>query len=521
MRKFDSWRRRQSRPKHTRIGLRPLLVLAALAALAVVLVPSGSAKPPPTPSGTYQACLIAGTGTSSCTAKTGGGDYSVVAGTGNTALQVTITNDGTSNQTLDWANVSVPATLSGLSIDTAYSPQLLNYTTYASTSTSSTLQLRGLGLAPGASKTVAFYVTSTVANCTDGIWATDARSSSTPSAFVFPNPPSKSGGLTSLVSKNCQLALSNEPSAALPTKTITSAPYSESGASVTVVTPSLPVALNGGGVTLGIQTGSFDSTDSFAGVGPVAFGSGSAAFSSLEASGTGGPFTLKASAAGFTDAVSSPPFAITKNGESCLPSTSCDPFTGTDAHGNTLIQVATSAGFAFLGSSPSAVPLDQNGSGPAGCQSWTPTPLGNGFVPGFVEFDGRTDAAHSSMMVTYLISQNAIKARYGKNVGQQFIPICIGAKRVDANGVAQDCTAETPTWQGDALDGNGAFTGGISPSACGPDGYEWDIISSFQDKLDQSVNPVVTAWSSTSIGGTTYRQFVMSIPAGWDLKGGI
>ncbi len=488
-----------------------MLTLAAFAAFAVVLVPSGSAKPP-SPIGTYQACLIAGDGSAGCTPTATGGDYSVLTGS-NPELQVTIKNDTTSNQTLDYANVTVPPGIIGLGIDTAHSPQPASYTTYASTSTASTLQLRGLGLAPGASRTIAFFVNAPTSSCTDGIWATEARSSSTPSAFVFTNPPSKAGGLTSLVSANCTLSFQTGPSAALPNNTITGSPYNPSGTTVTVATQSLPVALNGGGVTLSVGTGSFETgTDSFTGTGPVALSSGSAAFGSLKATGTGGPFTLKASAAGFNDAVSSPPFAITKNGTVCDSGGICT-LTGTDPNGKTLTQIATSAGFGFVGTSPTEVPFNPV---PAGCQPWSPTPN----VSGFAEFDGRT--ADGTMTITYLIPQNAIKARYGKNVGQQFIPICIGAKTIDpVTHQPQDCSAPGDLgWTGDQLDpATGAFTGQPAQAMCGPGGYWWGIISSFQDKLDQSVNPVVTAWSSPTIGGTTYRAFVISVPSNLDMQG--
>jgi hypothetical protein len=497
--------------------------LAALAALAVVLTPTGSAKPPP-PAGTYQACLIAVTG--SCTPTGTGGDYSVLTGT-NPELQVTITNDSSSNQTLDWANVTVPAGI-GVTIDTTHSTQPASYTAYASTSTSSILQLRGLGLANGVSKTVAFYVKSMSQSCTDGNWTTQARSSSTPSAFVFTNPPSKSGGLTSLIANGCQLAFQNQPTAALQNKIITSAPYNPSGTSVSVVPqPALPVALNGGSVALGYDPGAFDPVgSSFTGTG-TSFSGGVATFSSLKATGTGGPFTLNASAPGFdTPAVSSPPFAITQDGNACNPTTSCN-LTGHDANGKALVQILTSAGFGFVGTSPSGPPLDPvTGLGPSGCQTWTPTPG----VSGFAEFDGRTNAANS-MTITYDLPMNALKARYGKNVGQQFIPICIGAKWVDDSGQPQDCNvtaAPDGGWTGDALDANGAFTGLPAQSMCGPDGYYWGIISSFQDKLDPSRNPVVTSWGSGNIGGTNYRSFTISVPGGivssgvqyaWDMNG--
>jgi hypothetical protein len=491
--------------------LRPLLVLAALAAFAIVLVPTGSAD---SVNLGYQVCLVAGDGSGGCTATANGGSYSVLTGT-NPELSVIITNDDPS-LTLDSADITVPSGI-GVSIDTLHSPQPPSYTLYAANSTPTDLELSGLGIAPGGQQTVTFFVTSADTACTDGTWATTAQSDTEAS---YNNPPDASGGLTSLVSDGCKLAFQNEPSAAKPNQVITSAPYDPSGTSVTVVPEdadgnALPVALNGGSVSLSINTGAFDvNTSHFTNNTGVAFASGAATFGSLTATGTGGPFTLAAADDGsvFASATSSPPFAITKNGEAC-PST-CPTLTGTDANGNTLTQISTSAGFSFLGTSPSSVPSPT----PAGCQSWTATPG----VTGFVEFDGRTDPVHASMTLTYYVPQKAIKARYGKNVGQQFIPICVGVQYVDTTtGQPQDCavTPHSPSWVGDQLK-NGAFTGKTSQSVCGPGGYYWGIISSFQDKLSQSTNPVVTSWSSLKIGGVTYRAFVMSVPAGQDYKGG-
>jgi hypothetical protein len=339
--------------------------------------------------------------------------------------------------------------------------------------------------------------------------------------------------MTSLFAVGCQLAFQNQPTAALQNRTITSTPYSPSGPSVSVVPQdssgaALPAPLNGGSVTI-TSLGAFDPVgSSFTGTG-TSFSGGVATFSSLKATGTGGPFTLDASAPGFdTPAVSSPPFAITQDGNACNPATSCN-VTGHDANGKALVQILTSAGFGFVGTSPSSPPIDPvTGLGPSGCQSWTPTPG----VSGFAEFDGRTNA-DNSMTVTYDLPMNALKARYGKNVGQQFIPICIGAKWVNDSGQPQDCnTNPLPGggWTGDALDENRAFTGLPAQSLCGPGGYYWGIISSFQDKLDPSLNPVVTAWGSGNIGGTNYRSFTISVPGGivssssgvhyaWDMNG--
>jgi hypothetical protein len=489
--------------------LRPLLVLAALAAFAVVFVPSGSADPLSVPGG-YQVCLVAGDGSGGCTATAAGGDYSVITGA-NPELSVTITNDDPS-ETLDSADITVPTGID-VSIDTLHSPQPASYTLYAGNSNSTDLNLSGLGIAPGDSKTVSFFVNSSATACTDGTWATTATSATEDS---YTNPPDASGGLTSLVAASCQLAFQTVPTAAQPNKVITGSPYSESGTSVTVATPTLPVPLSGGSVNLDIKTGSFDQgASSFTGTGPSAFSSGTAMFGSLKANGTGGPFTLKASAAGFSDAVSSPAFAITKNGEACV--STCATLPGTDPSGNPLTQISTSAGFSFIGTSPSSVPSTV----PTGCANWKS--LG---VSGFVEFDGRTDPVHASMTVTYFVSQKALQAKYGKNVGQQFIPICVGVKYVDSSGQPLDCNTDPspkPTpypWKGDQLDGSGKFTGQHPSAVCSTtDGYWWGIVSSFQDKL-KGTNPVVTSWSTVTIGGVPYRAFVMSVPAGVDYKGG-
>lgn len=492
--------------------LRRAAVVATLAALAVIFVSAGSAKPAPV--GNYQVCLSAAA--DSCTATSAGGDYSVLSGA-NPQLNVTVTNDGSSNQTLDYADVTVPGGI-GLSVDTTHSPQSASYTTYAGTSTSTTLQLRGLALAPGASKTVSFYVNSTNATCTDGTWTTLAKTGSQPSAFVFSNPPVKASGLTSLVAKSCTLDFI-QPAAALENTTITSEPYTavtQGGtASYVTVTPhGLPVALNGGTVTLG-ESGSFDpgSAVGFTGDGPAPFSSGSVVYGSLQSSGTGGPFTLTATAYGFQTATSSS-FVITQDGESC--NGACSTLNG-KAGNNPLVSIATSGGFSYVGASPSGVPQDANGNYPAGCQSWTPTTGASGFV----EFDGRTTGG--SLQISYFVSQTVLKARYGKNTGNQFVPICFGVKYLDANQQPLDCrTNPNPGggWLGDELTANAAFDGKSTQALCGAGGFYWGILSSYQDKLDQSVNPVVTGFNGPTNPGQNFRTFVISIPPGIDARGG-
>src|SRR5262249_26482722 len=137
-------------------------------------------------------------------------------------------------------------------------------------------------------------------------------------------------------------------------------------------------------------------------------------------------------------------------------------------------------------------------------------------------FDGRTTGG--TLQISYFVSQSAIKARYGKNTGQQFVPICFGVKYLDANQQPLDCrTNPQPadsSWMGDELDpATGAFTGGTSRSICGAGGYYWGILSSYQDKLDQSVNPVVTGFNGPTNPGGNFRTFVITVPPGIDARG--
>jgi hypothetical protein len=144
-------------------------------------------------------------------------------------------------------------------------------------------------------------------------------------------------------------------------------------------------------------------------------------------------------------------------------------------------------------------------------------------VAGFAESDTR-GAGSGTLTIKYFVDMDNIKARFGANTGQQFIPICVGARPVDSSGVIHDCTEpgfDNVGWLGDEINSQtGKFTGKSARAVCNPDGYYWGIISSYQDKLDASANPVVTSWNGQNINGKNYREFDMSVPAGWDYRGG-
>src|SRR5439155_524394 len=138
------------------------------------------------------------------------------------------------------------------------------------------------------------------------------------------------------------------------------------------------------------------------------------------------------------------------------------------------------------------------GAIPSGCGNWK----GVG-TNGFRETD---NGSGGTKTFRYFVSQTLIKAKYGKNTGQQVIPICAGGQRV-VSGQPVPCQNDSGGgWWGETLDVNGAFAGVLKQATCNPDGLWWGILASFQDfntptaPANQTVNwlenPYVKAWNS-------------------------
>jgi hypothetical protein len=181
---------------------------------------------------------------------------------------------------------------------------------------------------------------------------------------------------------------------------------------------------------------------------------------------------------------------------------------------DSFVDVSSSAGFTFMTLSPFTVGT------PKGCEGRVPLP-----VAGFAESDGRRPGS-GTLTIKYYVNKDVLSSTQGKNVGNQFVPICVGGRRVDiGTGAIEDCTqsdavgASTNGWVGDAISGTGKFTGKPANAVCNSDGYYWGIIGSFQDKIPAG-NPVVTNWGGTSINSVNYREFDMTIPPGWDWRSG-
>lgn len=133
-------------------SLRGLALVGALAALGVIVVSSGAAKPPASEVKKYDACLQYGS-LPLCSAS---GAHTNLPGGSSVQLQLKITNELASNQPLGSANVNAPA---GLPIDTTQPVTSSIPGTIGSPTTSSQIQLRNLNLAPDSSVTVNFFVT--------------------------------------------------------------------------------------------------------------------------------------------------------------------------------------------------------------------------------------------------------------------------------------------------------------------------------------------------------------------------
>lgn len=514
-------------PKSSTRGLRALLVLAALAALAVVLIPTGSASV--TTIKVYD--LQLGSTGSGCSTP---GD-SCLPGATLATMTLNITNDQASNTTLGSVNFDAP---SALPIDTsvAHSPTTTagNVQLTAKSGTGGELQIRNLNLAPNSSATVTYYVDSPCSG--SGLsWSAFAKQSNNfnGSGNDFTLNNSGSAGLTSDIAPGgCHVGFYNQPTDTKVGGTITDVAGS-AGAPIKVglynssnqLLQSCPV--QSCTASISASTGSPDA-GSLSGGGAVAFaydaGEGGliASFGSLSITGvTHFPESFTLTASGLNTSATSQPFNIVNYTADCSSGSCTLGSLDNPANlggGGGAVFITTSTGFTFLELNPS----DPLTSTPAGCQSF----IGTG-AEGLVETDGRTDP-NASMTVTYYVPQKLIQARYGKNVGQQFIPICAGLKQVVTNSVtgavsAQSCSPAGDTsqgWLGDELSG-GLFDGnpnGPVPAVCGSDGYYWGILPSFQDKVPPG-GPVVTGWNSITIGGTAYRYFVITVPPGWDMIG--
>jgi hypothetical protein len=122
--------------------------------------------------------------------------------------------------------------------------------------------------------------------------------------------------------------------------------------------------------------------------------------------------------------------------------------------------------------------------------------------------------------ITLSIPNKKLKAAYGPNYGNPDIPICAGAKRLDANNQPVDCHNDSLGGFADrTLDPlTHVFNGGYDHAKCGSDGYWWGVLGTYQDPValgfDSSLIPLITSWGGTVTSGT--RTIVVHEPSDWD-----
>jgi hypothetical protein len=511
-----------------RVRVRHLLPFALLALVSALLVPAGGAKPPPVTS--FEICVqnaTTGTPAPPCTST---GAASAFTGNLDSEIQLTITNDRDSTVSLGSADVAVPAQLKVIP-DSGFPAANVG------TSAGQTVQIRNISLNKGQSFVATFHVGTACGGTAD--WSVGQKAFNSTDGTGSPPfglVPQKSTGLQSTISTECHLAFVQQPTDTTSGDTIVNR-LPQDDQSVTVglfktngdplgACPvgyesgcSVDVASVAGGVTgtttrplVGGNLASFDDLS--------ITNSALATQYNLIATGDGGfaPETTSG-----PPAATSSSFLIAQTvtgllcpGSSCTTGNKPQPLSGTGL-GPSFVDVTSSSGFNFMTVSPFT--LSTRPTPPAGC-----TGIKSFLVTGFAESDNRQPGS-GTLTIRYYVNKDLLVATYGKNVGNQFIPMCVGARPVDeSTGTIHDCNDpnyQSTGWLGDPITSGGKFAPGQPvPAQCDADGYYYGIISSFQDKLDATKYPTVTNWGGTQIGGDNYRFFDMTIPPGWDWRSG-
>lgn len=431
---------------------------------------------------------------------------------------------GTSHVNLAIKNLANPQTLGSANV-TGASSGSSSFTIVGATASqgdatvvSGVLQLRNLNLAPGGTANVDITVKTPCAagSYTWGIVAKQSNSFNGPPGNDYTLQTGDSSLVTALTG-TCKLVWVTQPANAVVNTVITGTPGDPSGSPVSVQAvdaSNVPLTTATGTVTLTKTAGSFTSNGGFTGT-QANLVNGVATFSGFKSTATGTSLMVQASSPGY---VSTPlneggPFNITSTGANCA---GVDPCLVDSNFGNSPVNAAATGGaFTFLGLNASSVPASVMAPG-GGCQYFVSVGAG-----AFEAVDNRTAAGE--LRFTYSVPTKLIQK--SPNNGQPFIPLCAGAKRlvnnqpVDCNPNAQPGDPDGP-WLGRGLNPDGTFNGSLKYAICGEGGYWWAVMGSFQQAIDPSLNPTVTGWGSITIGNTSYRQFFLRVPTGWDWRVG-
>jgi hypothetical protein len=438
-----------------------------------------------------------------------------------------LASGGTAHVNLAIHNLANPQTLGSANVTAPSAFTLLGASTpqgNATVASGSLLQLRNLNLAPGATLNVDITLRTPCANGSY-TWAISAKQSND-----FNGPPgndytlqSAGSNLVTSVAGTCRLVWDTQPKSAVVNTVITGTQGDPSGPPVAVK------AVDGDGntlqsasgtVTLTKTAGTFSSSGGFAGM-QAGLVNGVATFSSLTSSATGTGFKLSGSSPGFISTPDSGGFDIFIAGTDCTLGDDCSlPGVVLDSKTN-VDTTATGGAFTFLAITPVSVPANVTASG-GGCANFQSVG-----AAGFMQ-SGERVSDSGDLLFTYYVDKKQITKRYGNNNGQQFIPLCAGAAKVDAAGNVVRCTAQGVPygpWRGKELSADGKFDGNVIDAVCDPaTGLYWSVMGSFQDYtnsdpskiIDPNLNPTVTGWDSD----TLHRFFNMRVPTPWDWRVG-
>ncbi len=509
-----------------RVRVRHLVPFALLVLVSVLLVPAGGAKPPPVTS--FEICVQNATGGTPAPACSATGTSSDFAGNTTATVKVTVTNDRASTSSIGSANIAVPPELKVIAGSGSANVVI----------DGQTIKFRNLSLNKGQSVVATFNVG--VACGGTGDWANETQqafTSTNATGTSFGLLTGSSTGLSSGIDTACHLAFVQQPTDTTsgdtivnrllqPDQSVTVGLFNNEGDPLGACPAgyesgcSVDVASTPSGVT-GTTTRPLVGGDlaSFADLSIT--NTSLATQYNLTAVGHGGfaPLTTPGSAPGAT----SSSFLIAKivnplqcPGNSCTTGSGHQPVSGGGDLADSFVDVSSSNGFTFMTVSPYTLDGEH---ARAGCQGLAPL-----LVTGFAESDGRL-AGSGTLTIKYYVNKDILSARYGVNYGNQFAPMCVGARPVDTvSGAIHDCNEQGPWntggWTGKAITSDGKFRKGTATAVCDSDGYYWGIISSYQDKLDATANPTVTNWGGQNINGDNYRFFEMSIPPGWDWRSG-
>ena len=191
-------------------------LVGLFAALAAVLVPLGAAKPPSSDVKKYDVCLQAG-GSPSCSSL---GAHTSLPGGSLVSLELRITNEAASNQSLGSARINAPAELPISGTVSSSLPGTIGAVT------ANRIELQNLGLSPGAPPVVVTFSVTTPCSGGPFTWNVPAKQSNqflgTGNDFSL----IKAAGLVSDIQECFHVEFVNEPDTTVVGATITDDLYS-------------------------------------------------------------------------------------------------------------------------------------------------------------------------------------------------------------------------------------------------------------------------------------------------------